>query len=97
MLQITVKFGEPLRRVIGQRRVSFYLSEDATVADLLALLAQRYAGFEVAFRGDDLGRPHPYILFINGRPVTAANYGAVHLQEQDIVHLVLPVVGGGHA
>lgn len=96
MLQITVKFGEPLRRVIGQRRVSFCLPDDATVNDLLASLAQRYAGFEAAFRGDDMGRLYPYIVFINGRPVTAANYGVARLQEKDIVHLVLPVVGGGH-
>ena len=96
MLQITVKFGEPLRRVIGQRRVSLYLPVGATVDDLLALLDQRYAGFESAFRGDDLGRSYPYIIFINGRPVTVAHYAVVHLQDGDIVHLVPPVVGGCH-
>ncbi len=88
MLQIIVKFGEPLRRTTGQRRISLRLSDGATVDDLLALLVQRYPDFEAAFRS------YPYIIFINGRPVTAAHYNATRLQDGDIVHLALPVVGG---
>ena len=88
MLQITIKFGEPLRRDVGRRRISFSLPDGATADDLLALLVQQYPDFEAALRS------YPYIIFINGRPVTAANYNATRLQDGDIVHLALPVVGG---
>jgi len=94
MLKITVKFGEPLRQTLGQRRITIDLPESGSATDLLSALTQQYAGFEAAFRGDDLGRAHPYIFFLNHRPVTASNYDATHLQNGDVVHLLLPVVGG---
>jgi molybdopterin converting factor small subunit len=95
-LQITIKFGEPLRRAIGQRRISLTMPEDATANDLLRLLSQRYPDFESAFRGDDSGQTIPYIFFLNNRPVTAPNYTATYLQDGDVVRLVAPVVGGCH-
>lgn len=96
-IDITVRFGDPLRKAVGARRVTLSLPGRATLADLLAQLAQTYPGFEAAFRGDDLSRDHPYILFVNGRPVTRANYDQVHLADGDLVHIVMPVVGGGYA
>lgn len=94
MLKITVKFGEPLRQSIGQRRISINLPEGGSAADLLSALAQKYADFAAAFQGDDLGRELPYIFFLNHRPVTAPNYNATRLQDGDVVYLLLPVVGG---
>ncbi|HID34788.1 MAG TPA: MoaD/ThiS family protein [Anaerolineae bacterium] len=96
-INIVIRFGEPLREAIGTRRVTLSLPGDATLADLLAYLARTYPGFETAFRGDDLGRNHPYILFLNGRPVTRPNYAQARLADGDAVHIVLPVVGGDHA
>jgi len=96
MPQITVKFGQPLSRTIGQRRVLIDLPDGSTASDLLTLLAQRYPDFEQAFRGEALGRSAPYIFFLNSRPVTPPNFDATRLQEGDVVHLVLPVVGGSN-
>ena len=96
-IHITIRFGDPLRKAVGARRVTLSLSGDATLADLLVHLARTYPGFERAFRGDDLGRDHPYILFLNGRPVTRPNYAQARLADGDTVHIVLPVVGGDHA
>ena len=62
MPQITVKFGQPLFRTIGQRRVLIDLPDGSTASDLLTLLARRYPGFEQAFRGEALGRSAPYIF-----------------------------------
>ena len=96
MPQITVKFGQPLSLTIGQRRVTLDLPEGCTATGLLEELAQRYPGFDTAFRGENLGRSSPYIFFLDGRPVTPPNFDATRLQEGDVVHLVLPVVGGSH-
>ncbi len=96
MPRITIKVGEPLRQILGQRRVSQELPQDATAADLLAVLAQCYPGFQEAFRGEEAGRAAPYIFFLNHRPVTPPHFDHTHLRDGDVVHLVLPVVGGAH-
>ncbi len=97
MTRITVKFGEPLRSAVGRRRIEIDCLPEATIDDLLAELARQHPDFAAAWRGDALGREFPYILFRNGRPVTAPNYAATRLQEGDVMHLALPVVGGdGH-
>ncbi len=95
-MEITVRFGDPLRKTVGSRRIILSLPENATLADMLAALAESYPGFETAFRGDDLGREFPYIIFVRGRPVTQPHYESARLQQGDVVHIVMPVVGGGH-
>ncbi len=96
MLRITVKFGDPLRQAIGQRRITLEMPEGSTAADLMTVLKERYPDFEKAFRGDALGRVAPYIFFINHHPVTSPNYAATTLGDGDTVHLVLPVAGGSN-
>ncbi len=95
-IEVTIRFGEPLRKAVGARRVTLHLPEKATLADLLTRLAATYPGFEAAFRGDDLGRANPYVVFLNGRPVTGPNFPHTSLHQGDVVHIVVPVVGGGH-
>ncbi len=94
MIRVTIRFGEPLRKAVGQRRVTLELPEQTTVTQLLEELAARYPGFEAAWRGEDLGRETPYIVFLQGRPVTAGHYAQTLLQDGDQVQIVLPVVGG---
>ncbi len=96
MSQITVRFGDPLRKKLGVRKLSLSLPEQANVVDLLAYLANAYPEFQSGFQGDDLQRSYPYVLFINGRPITPPNYETTFLKEGDVVHIVLPVVGGAH-
>jgi hypothetical protein len=94
MPQITVKFGQPLSLTIGQRSVTLDLPEGCTATGLLEELAQRYPGFDTAFRGENLGRSTPYIFFLDGRPVTPPNFDATRVQAGDGVQLVLPGGGG---
>ncbi len=96
MPQITVRFGEPLRKTLGVRRLSLNLPDQASLADLLTHLAHAYPEFQASFQGEDLQRAYPYVLFINGRPITPPHYPTTYLNEGDIVHIVLPVVGGMH-
>lgn len=97
MPQITLRVGEPLRHTLGARRLTLILPEGATLADLLDHLTAAYPAFGPAFRGEDLGRDHPYLVFVNHRPVTAPNYETTPLHDHDTVHILLPVVGGDHA
>lgn len=97
MMQITLRFGEPLRKTLGVRRMTLDLADNATVEAMLATLRERFDAFESAFRGDALGRSFPYVVFINGRPVTPPHFSTTTLRDGDVVHIVLPVVGGTHA
>jgi len=94
MERIVVKFGYPLSQAVGARRLDLEMPALSTVATLLQELARHYPEFEAEFQGEGLGRPSPYIFFLNSRPVTSANYESTYLQDGDVVHIVLPVVGG---
>jgi sulfur carrier protein ThiS len=94
MPEITLRFGEPLRKTLGVRRMRLTLPGQATVRDMLDALAAQFPDFEAAFRGDDLGRAYPYVVFVNGRPVTPPHFDTAPLHDGDVVYLVLPVVGG---
>lgn len=89
-IQVTVRLGEPLRRAVGQYRLQIALAAPATVADLLAHLADAYPDFAAAHRGDDLGHDRPYRLFVNHTQADEAQL----LQDGDLVHIVIPALGG---
>jgi len=94
MPRVIVKLGQPLSQIMGQRKFILDLAEESTVASLLDALNQQQSQFQAEFRGDNLGRTNPYILFRNGRPLSRQNYATTYLQDGDVIHLVLPVVGG---
>lgn len=87
-----MKVGEPLRRVVGSRKVTLELPEGATVADLLSSLAHRYSGFRDEFyqRGIDL----PYALFLNEHQIKLDESGETPVSEGDTLFIFLPVAGG---
>jgi molybdopterin converting factor small subunit len=94
-MQITVRLGEPIRRLAGSILVPLeFDAEQVSVADVLARLIASYAGFEAALRGDDLGRPSPYQIFINARRVPAGGEAHTLLAPGDKVYIFLPAVGG---
>lgn len=94
-MRITVRLGEPLWRAAGVMRLTLDLpQEPVTVADVLAALAARHAGFESAFRGEDLGHFMPYQVFVNASLVTKGEAHRRTLQDGDKVHIFLPAAGG---
>ena len=94
-MQITVRLGEPIRRLAGSILVSLdFDAEKISVADVLARLIASYPGFEAALSGDDLGRPSPYQVFINARRVPAGREAHTLLAPGDKVYIFLPAVGG---
>jgi DNA-3-methyladenine glycosylase len=97
-MQITVRLGEPIRRLAGSIFVPLDFDADqVSVADVLARLAASYPGFEAALRGDDLGRPFPYQIFVNARRAPAGSEAQTPLAPGDKVYIFLPAVGGSDA
>lgn len=94
-MQVVVRIGEPLWRVVGVRRLPLEFAQDAvTVADVLSRLAATYPGFEAAYQAGGWGRGVPYNLFVNARPVARGQEGQWFLQDGDQVYLMVPAVGG---
>jgi len=92
---ITVRLGEPIRRLAGSILVPLDFDTDqVTVADVLARLAAAYPGFDAALRGEDLGRPSPYQVFVNARRTPAGHEALTLLASGDKVYIFLPAVGG---
>jgi DNA-3-methyladenine glycosylase len=97
-MQITVRLGEPIRRLAGSIFVSLDFDTDqVSLADVLARLAASYPGFEAALRGDDLGRPSPYQIFVNARRAPSGSEAQTLLVPGDKVYIFLPAVGGSDA
>lgn len=94
MIRVTVRVGEPLRRALGSTRLDLSLPAGATLADLLAHLAAVYPDFARRYRGEDLGHPFPYRLYLNRRGVDAADLSTCTLADNDQVHILIPVGGG---
>lgn len=94
-MQITVRLGEPIRRLAGSIFVSLdFDAEQVSVADVLVRLGAAYPGFEAALRGDDLGRPSPYRIFVDARQVMAGQEAQTWLASGQKVYIFLPAVGG---
>lgn len=97
-MQITVRLGEPIRRLTGSILVPLdFDAEQVSVADVLARLGASYPGFAAALRGDDLGRPSPYQIFVNARRTPAGCEAQTVLNHGDKVYIFLPAVGGSNA
>ena len=87
---LTLKFGEPLRRAVGQRRLQLSMPVNTTLAELLQHLQQHLPGFATAWQQDVV----PYAIFHQGRPVTTENHAKTLLHEGDVLYFVMPVCGG---
>ena len=89
-ISVTIKFGEPLRRAVGQRRLRLDLPADATLDALLQHLKQHQPGFAAGWEQGAV----PYVIFYHGRPVSPERYASTRLQEGDVLYFVMPVCGG---
>ncbi len=96
-MKITVKMGAPLSQVVGQPKVTIFMAQDATLADVLAELQGLYPEFEAGLKGKGLRKPFDrvlYSLFVNSRPVDWDEAAATRLHDGDRIHIFMPVAGG---
>lgn len=99
-MDITIKLGEPLWRVVGQRRLRLSWPDDAppTAADLLAHLEATYAGFAAALASaPGISHQQPYQFFIDSRLVSAQALSTRRLQAGETLYIFLPAAGGQDA
>lgn len=94
-MQVTIRLGEPITRVVGALRVSQQFdSQPVSVADVLRRLGDDHPGFEAAFRGAGIGHPMPYRVYVNARLVAKGAEESVSLVDGDRVFIFLPAAGG---
>ena len=93
-IQVTVRFGEPLRKAVGRHRIAITLPGPASVHDLISYLATSYDGFQASYSGQVMGRDYPYEVFVKRRHVPKARYGQFALANGDVVHILIPIAGG---
>lgn len=94
-MQITVRLGEPITRVVGALRVSLWFSGDLiSVADVLRRMVDDYPGFQEAFRGEGIGHINPYRVYVNARQVMPGQEDRWLLADGDKVYIFLPAAGG---
>jgi molybdopterin converting factor small subunit len=70
---------------------------EATVADVLTQMRERFPEFEAGLKGKGLRRPqgrYLYQLFVNARPVAFDEGTQRLLHDGDRIYLFLPVAGG---
>lgn len=95
LMQVTVRLGEPIRRLAGSVFVPLdFETDQVSVADVLARLNATYPGFGAALRGDDLGHHSPYRIFVDARQVMAGQEAQTWLAPGERVYIFLPAVGG---
>lgn len=94
-MQIHVRLGEPITRVVGSLRLSLqFAGDDVTVADVLSRLSGSYPGFDAAFRGQGIGHPWPYRIYVNARLVALDEADHWRLMDGDKLYIFLPAAGG---
>ncbi len=105
-MEIEVKFGEPLWRAVGKRRLRLcFEGEDrVTVGRVLARVAGDYPGFPAAFAGQGLVQAYPYRVFVDAVLIQPAAAGPADadqpeaypttLRDGQTVFVLLPAAGG---
>jgi molybdopterin converting factor small subunit len=83
-MKVNVRLGEPFWRVVGERNLVVALPEGGAVADLLALLEERYPGL-----ADEMAEAPPQVLVDDREAGTA-----VPLSDGASVYLLWPIAGG---
>ena len=89
---ITLKLGDPLWKVVGDKSLKVELNGSHTIADALAEVNRLFPGFlQEAQRGEfDL----PYNIFVNDTLVHWDKITCMPLKDGDKLYLFMAVSGG---
>lgn len=92
IVTITLKLGEPIWKVVGEKSVRVELDGARTVAEVFAEMNRRYPNFMAeAQRGEyDL----PYTLFVNDTLVQWEQIAQAPIQNGDKLFVFMAVSGG---
>jgi sulfur carrier protein ThiS len=93
-MEIQVSMGDPLWKSVGRRQISLELSDDASVADALAVLRSSYPEFAAALEAGATRLGIPFNCFVNRRWVKDSDLEQHKLKEGDTLYILAPIVGG---
>lgn len=94
-MHITVKIGDLLWRIAGQRQVELHLADGASAADAMAQLAALLPGLATELPPGGVTRSGlPYHVFVNRRLITQAELTTQRLKDGDSLHVISPTGGG---
>ena len=93
-IQVECAFFGPLRETVGRKTVETTLSEDATVAALVAELSASHPAVGREVRAEDGGGADGVNVTVDGRNVRQREGLATPLADGTTVRFAPPVVGG---
>lgn len=93
-MRVECNFFGPLRGAVGAKTVEREVSEDATVTDLAAALADEFEELRGTVLREDGGLADGINVTVDGRNVRQLEGGSTPLSDGDTVRFAPPVVGG---
>jgi molybdopterin synthase sulfur carrier subunit len=94
-MQISVRFFTVLREITDKKEETLQLTQDATIANALQTLAQKYGEPFAEYVYDQNGKVKGFLqFFINGQSTAATKGIESELHEGDVLAIVPPVGGG---
>jgi sulfur carrier protein ThiS len=93
-MEIEVKFGDPLWKAVGERKIALRLDDAASVADALAHLRATYPDFGATLEAGGTRLGVPFNFFVNRKLVKNRDLAQRRLKAGDTLHILAPIVGG---
>jgi sulfur carrier protein ThiS len=91
---IEVKMGDPLWKIVGQRRINLELADGSTVSDALTNLRTTYPDFGSALEAGGTRLGVPFNFFVNRKLVKDRDLAQHKLKTGDTLYILAPIVGG---
>ncbi len=89
---ITLKLGEPLSEIVGEKSIAVEANGAHTIADVLAEVNRRYPNFSAGLKSDEFDLP--YTIFRNDALVHWEQIAQTAVEDGDKIFLMMPVSGG---
>jgi molybdopterin converting factor small subunit len=89
---ITIKLGEPIWKVVGEKSMRVELGDNQSLGDVLSELDRRYPNFLAEARIGEFELP--YTLFVNDTMVQWQKLKETPVKDGDKVFIFMAVSGG---
>lgn len=93
-MNIQVKAGYPLDKIVGPDFIPVSIADGASVADLIEHLTATYPELGSHLSGHKANVQAPFNYFVNRKVVRDQALGTTILKDGDRLHILRPVVGG---
>ena len=91
-MEVTIKLGEPIWKVVGEKSTRLALNGAQTLSDVLAELNRRYPAFMAELQRGAFNLS--YTLFVNDTMVNWEKVGQTPVKDGDKVFIFMAVSGG---